>query len=193
MPPPPSATYERLRQHHRQADAHEPHRPTADAHGTAGPLICQATASPAPAQDVARRILGSGWWAGAHLQRHHRLRQRRLQPDQPLGEVQGSPMRPGPLRVLRGARAPAGPGGGTHHPQKPGQLRRHQQSAGALLPLQCRQAMAIVGLRVAPAGIDSAGWNLMPNVHSFGLDFKHAIDQVRASPGFQDKSVRVTP
>ncbi len=36
--------------------------------------------------------------------------------------------------------APAGPGGGTHHPQKPGRLRRHQQPAGALLPLQRRQA-----------------------------------------------------
>ncbi len=48
----------------RQPHAHEPHRPTADAHGTAGPLIGQATASPAPAQDVARRILESAWWAG---------------------------------------------------------------------------------------------------------------------------------
>ncbi len=36
--------------------------------------------------------------------------------------------------------APAGSGGGPHHPQKPGRLRRHQQPAGALLPLQCRQA-----------------------------------------------------
>jgi hypothetical protein len=49
--------------HHRRADAHEPHRSTLDAHGTAGPRICQATASPAPAQDIARRILGNGWWA----------------------------------------------------------------------------------------------------------------------------------
>jgi len=44
--------------------------------------------------------------------------------------------------------APAGPGGGTHHPLgaafraavEPGRLRRHQQPAGALLPLQRRQA-----------------------------------------------------
>jgi hypothetical protein len=43
---------------HRQADAHEPHRSASDAHGTARPRICQATASPAPAQDIARRILG---------------------------------------------------------------------------------------------------------------------------------------
>ena len=48
---------------HRRADAHEPHHPTADAHGTARPRICQATASPAPAQDIARRILPNGWWA----------------------------------------------------------------------------------------------------------------------------------
>ncbi len=61
---------------HRQAHAHEPRLPTPDAHGAPGPLICQATASPAPAQDVARRILGedvtqfatppnwsSAWWA----------------------------------------------------------------------------------------------------------------------------------
>ncbi len=32
--------------------------PTPDAHGAPRPRICQATASPAPAQDVARRILG---------------------------------------------------------------------------------------------------------------------------------------
>ena len=44
--------------------------------------------------------------------------------------------------------APAGPGDGTHHPLgaafraavEPGRLRRHQQPAGALLPLQRRQA-----------------------------------------------------
>ena len=37
--------------------------------------------------------------------------------------------------------APKGPGGGPHHPQKPGQFGRPQQPAGPLLPLQCRQAM----------------------------------------------------
>ncbi len=58
----------------------------------------------------------------------------------------------------------------------------HQHPAGALLPLQCRQAMAIVGLRVAPAGIDSDGWNLMPHLHSFRLDLKHAIDQISVFP-----------
>ncbi len=62
------------------------------------------------------------------------------QPDQRLGELQGSPMRPGPLRVLRRTRAPAGPSGGPHRPQEPGRLRRHQQPAGPLLPLQRRQA-----------------------------------------------------
>jgi len=36
--------------------------------------------------------------------------------------------------------APAGLGGGPHHPQDPGRLRRPQQSAGPLLPLQRRQA-----------------------------------------------------
>ncbi len=66
------------------------------------------------------------------------------QPDQRLGEVQGSPMRPGPPRMLRGARAPAGPGGGPHHPQEPRRLRRHQQPAGPLLPLQRRQARRLV-------------------------------------------------
>jgi hypothetical protein len=43
-------------------------------------------------------------------------------------------------RLLPSKPAPAGPGGGPHHPQKPGRLRRHQQPAGALLPLQRRQA-----------------------------------------------------
>jgi hypothetical protein len=37
--------------------------------------------------------------------------------------------------------APAGPGVGPHHPQEPGRLRRPQQPAGPLLPLQCRPAM----------------------------------------------------
>ncbi len=125
--------------------------------------------SPALAQDVTRRILASAWWAGftfngitAYGDGHDSLiggdelsdgerdalrelcRQRldtfREQPDQRLGELQGSPMRPGPLRVLRRSRASAGPGGGPHHPQKPGRLRRHQQPAGVLLPLQRRQA-----------------------------------------------------
>ena len=123
----------------------------------------------APAHNVARRILGRAWWAGftfngitaygdghdsliggdalsdgerdALLELcHRRLDAFREHPDQRLGELQGSPMRPGPLRVLRRARTPAGPGGGTHHPQKPGRLRRHQQPAGPLLPLQRRQA-----------------------------------------------------
>jgi hypothetical protein len=57
-----------------------------------------------------------------------------------LGSLRLRPPRPGPLRMLRRSRAPAGPGGGPHHPQKPGRLRRHQQPAGALLPLQRRQA-----------------------------------------------------
>jgi len=30
--------------------------------------------------------------------------------------------------------------------------------------------------------IDSTGRNLMPDVHSFGLDLKHAIDQISALP-----------
>ncbi len=64
----------------------------------------------------------------------------REHPDQRLSEVLGSHPRPGPLLVLRSARAPAGPGGGPHHPEEPRRLRRHQQPAGALLPLQRRQA-----------------------------------------------------
>ena len=59
------------------------------------------------------------------------------QPDQRLGEIQGSHPRPGPLRVLRGPRTPAGPGGGPHHPQEPGRLRRHQHL----------QALCFVGVR----------------------------------------------
>lgn len=58
--------------------------------------------------------------------------------DQRFDQVPGAHPRHGPLRVLRRSRAPKGPGGGPHHPQKPGRLRRHQQPAGALLPLQCR-------------------------------------------------------
>ncbi|MEA5414566.1 hypothetical protein [Synechococcus sp. BA-132 BA5] len=95
---------------------------------------------------MARRILGRAWWAGftfngntAYGDGHDSLiggdalsdgehdallelcRQRldafREHPDQRLGELQGSPTRPGPLRVLRRARASAGPGGGPHRPQ----------------------------------------------------------------------------
>ncbi len=44
--------------HHREAHAHQPRLPAPDAHRAPGPWICQATASPAPAQDIARRILG---------------------------------------------------------------------------------------------------------------------------------------
>jgi hypothetical protein len=78
---------------HRQAHAHEPRLPAPDAHGTPGSWICQATASPTPAQDVARRILGKGvtqieyytervkrMVGKVHLQRHHPLRPRRLRP-----------------------------------------------------------------------------------------------------------------
>lgn len=61
MPSAPSSTYQRLPAPtalHRPAHAHEPCVSAADAHGAAGPRRCQATASPAPAEDVARRILG---------------------------------------------------------------------------------------------------------------------------------------
>ena len=51
--------------------------------------------------------------------------------------------------------------------------------------------MAIVGLRVAPPVIDSAGWNLVPNVHSFRLDFKHAIDQVSVFPALDQLACRL--
>lgn len=86
--------------------------------------------SPAPAHDVAQRILGSTWWAGftfngitAYGDGHDSLiggeelsdgerdallelcRQRldafREHPDQRLGELRGSPMHQGPLRMLR--------------------------------------------------------------------------------------------
>jgi hypothetical protein len=76
---------------HRKAHAHAPHLPAPDAHGAAGPRIYQATASPAPAQDVARRILGEDVTqidyytervrrlvGKVHLQRHHPLRPRHL-------------------------------------------------------------------------------------------------------------------
>ena len=76
---------------HRRTHAHEPRLPTPDAHGAPGPRICQATASPAPAQDVARRILGEDvtqiddytervkrMVGKVHLQRHRPLRPRRL-------------------------------------------------------------------------------------------------------------------
>ena len=108
--------------------------------------------SQAPAQGVARRILGSAWWAGftfngitAYGDGHDsliggdelsdgerdallalcrlRLDAFREQPNQRLGEVQGAHARPGPLRVLRRPRAPAGPGGGSHHPEKPWRFR----------------------------------------------------------------------
>jgi hypothetical protein len=49
--------------------------------------------------------------------------------------------------------ASTSPGGGPHRAQEPGRLGRHQQPAGPLLPLQCRQAMA--GARRA---VCSARW-----------------------------------
>jgi len=79
--------------HHRQAHAHEPHLPTPDAHGAPGPRIGQATASPAPVQDVARLILGEDATqieynseriiplvGKVHLQRHQPLRPERQRP-----------------------------------------------------------------------------------------------------------------
>jgi ATP adenylyltransferase len=133
------------------------------------PMELLGRRSPTPVQDIASRILGSTWCAGftfngitAYGDGHDsliggdelsdgerdallalcrlRLDAFREQPNQRLGEVQGAHARPGPLRVLRRPRAPAGPGGGPHQPQKPVRLRRHQQPAGALLPLQRRQA-----------------------------------------------------
>ena len=133
------------------------------------PMELLGRRSPTPVQDIASRILGSTWCAGftfngitAYGDGHDsliggdelsdgerdallalcrlRLDAFREQPNQRLGEVQGAHARPVPLRVLRGARAPAGHGGGPHQPQKPVRLRRHQQPAGPLLPLQRRQA-----------------------------------------------------
>ena len=133
------------------------------------PMELLGRRSPTPVQDIASRILGSTWCAGftfngitAYGDGHDsliggdelsdgerdalqalcrlRLDAFREQPDQRLGEIPGAQPRPGPLRVLRSPRTPTGPGGGSHHPQKPGRLRRHQQPAGALLPLQRRQA-----------------------------------------------------
>ncbi len=58
MPPPPSATYERLRAYIAERMRMSPINQ---------PLMLLellGRRSPAPAQDVARRILGSAWWAG---------------------------------------------------------------------------------------------------------------------------------
>jgi hypothetical protein len=58
MPPPPSTTYQRLRQYiaerMRMSHIYQPLML----------LELLSRRSPAPAQDVARRILGSRWWAG---------------------------------------------------------------------------------------------------------------------------------
>jgi hypothetical protein len=79
--------------HHRETHAHEPLLTTPDAHGAPGPQICRATASPAPAQDMARRILGEDvtqidyytervkrMVGKLHLQRHQPLRAGHLRP-----------------------------------------------------------------------------------------------------------------
>ncbi|WP_216910529.1 hypothetical protein [Synechococcus sp. CCY 0621] len=58
MPPPPSATYEPLRAFIAERMLMRP---------IDQPLMLMellGRRSPAPAQDVARRILGSAWWAG---------------------------------------------------------------------------------------------------------------------------------
>jgi len=57
MPPPPSSTYQRLREYiaerMRMSHIYQPLML----------LELLGRSSPAPAQDVARRILGSRWWA----------------------------------------------------------------------------------------------------------------------------------
>jgi len=134
--------------------------------------------SPAPAQDVARRILGedvteidyttervkrmvgkvltgngitqygNGTYTligGDELSDAERdalqqlCRQRLDAFREQRGEEVFAHRSPGPLRVLRSSRAPACPGGGPHHPQKPGRLRRHQQPEGPLLPRRAGQ------------------------------------------------------
>ncbi|MEA5391807.1 hypothetical protein VB738_11125 [Cyanobium gracile UHCC 0139] len=118
MPPTPSATYGRLRHSIAKRMRMSP---------IDQPLMLlelPGLRSPAPAQDVARRILESAWWAGftfngitAHGDGHDSLsdgerdallelcRQRldafREQPDQWLSEIPRSPMRPGPQRSER--------------------------------------------------------------------------------------------
>jgi hypothetical protein len=88
MPPPRSDTYQRLRAYMAERMRMSP---------IDQPLMLMELVgrrSPAPAQDVARRILGEDvtqidyttervkrMVGKVHLQRHHRLRQRRLQPD----------------------------------------------------------------------------------------------------------------
>ena len=91
--PAPSPTYERLPENiakrMRMSHVDQPLM----LNGAPGPRICQATASPAPAQDVARRILGEDvtqiddytervkrMVGKVHLQRHHPLRPGRLRP-----------------------------------------------------------------------------------------------------------------
>ena len=68
MPPPPSATYQRLRETIAERMRMSP---------IDQPLMLMellGRRSPAPAQDVARRILGSAWWARCSPERHHPLR-----------------------------------------------------------------------------------------------------------------------
>jgi hypothetical protein len=142
-------------------------------------LLCRN--SPAPAQDIARRILGedvtqidyytervkrmvgkvltgngitrysdsgNSLIGGDELSEREALlqlcRQRldafREHPDQRLGALHGAHPRPGPLRMLRRARAPACPGGGPHRPENPGRLRRYMRHASARPPLKRRNA-----------------------------------------------------
>ncbi|WP_216922928.1 hypothetical protein [Synechococcus sp. CCAP 1479/9] len=133
------------------------------------PMELLGRRSPAPAHNVAHRILESARCAGftfngitAYGDGHDSLiggdalsdgergaplelcRQRldafREQRGEEVFAHRSRHRSPGPLRVLLRARAPASPGGGTQHPQEPGRLRRHHQPAGPLLPLQRRQA-----------------------------------------------------
>jgi hypothetical protein len=120
MPPTPSHTYERLRdtiaRRMRMSDVVQPLMLTE--------LLGRR--SPAPAQDVARRILVGGWWARftfngiSHCEKgtyalvggdelsdpeREQLLAAAVPPphaDQRLDQGPGSPMRQGPLRVLRG-------------------------------------------------------------------------------------------
>ncbi|WP_193913605.1 hypothetical protein [Cyanobium sp. LEGE 06113] len=105
------------------------------------PMELLGCRSPAPAHNVARRILASTLVGRVQLLRHHRLRQRRLQPDRrrrtELHEreelQQLCRQRLDAFREQRGeevfARRSPITGSVTT-----GRLRRHQKPAGALLP-----------------------------------------------------------
>ena len=160
MPPPRSDTYQRLRAYMAERMRMSP---------IDQPLMLMellGRRSPAPAQDVARRILGEDvtqidyttervkrMVGKVHLQRHHRLWQRRLQPDRRRRALRAAAAVPPAPRCLPNA---ARRGGGLFaHAEACGFGHRSRHRTPISGSIKVRAWGRWVG--VAPAGMERGG------------------------------------